>query len=424
MKLPKLTSKAHGSVLDDLIAQPRSRRRHRSVPLLAERERYLNYLLRRGTGRTYVRSTAAYMIRVVQLMSLKEIRLVTFAEIEDAAATWSKLGQSRRLKRVPPSAARSFIRVAAGWFAFLGNLESPPRRWFEDMIQIFVGKLSTENLLPKTIDGYSWQIGCFFRFLPDGYDVKRITLSDVDAFITAKIQLGWKLNFLGSICQRLRRFFRFAETQGWCEEGFHLGIRRIRRKNRQLEPKAPSWNEVLRLLKSFKGRTVLECRSKAMLMLCGIYGLRSVEVIRLELGDIDWRNATFVVRRAKGGGVQQYTLLYAVGEAILRYLEYDRPPGGSRRVFLSLRPPYRETSQSSLWQAIGPLLREIGSRTDYVGAHSLRHACATRLLQKGASIKHIADFLGHRHVRSADVYAKLDIRMLRRVAAFGISDLL
>jgi len=147
-------------------------------------------------------------------------------------------------------------------------------------------------------------------------------------------------------------------------------------------------------------------------------------VIRLELGDIDWRNATFVVRRAKGGGVQQYPLLYAVGEAILRYLEYDRPPGGSRRVFLSLRPPYRETSQSSLWQAIGPLLREIGSRTDYVGAHSLRHACATRLLQKGASIKHIADFLGHRHVRSADVYAKLDIRMLRRVAAFGISDLL
>jgi integrase/recombinase XerD len=364
------------------------------------------------------------MIQVVQLMALKKIRPVTLAEIEDAAAIWSKLGHSRRLKKVPTSAARSFTRVAKGWFAFLGNLESPAPSWFESTLQIFIGRLSTENLLPKTIDGYAWQIGCFFKFLPDGYDVERITPSDVDAFITAKIRLGWKLNFLSSICQRLRRFFRFAETQGWCEEGLHLSIRRIRRKTRQLESKAPNWNEVLRLIKSFKGRTALECRSKAMLMLCAIYGLRSVEVIRLELGDIDWRNATFVVRRAKGGGVQQYPLLYEVGEAILRYLEYDRPPGGSRRLFLSLRPPFRETSQSSLWQAIGPLMRDIGSRTDYVGAHSLRHACATRLLQKGASLKHIADFLGHRHVRSADVYAKLDIRRLRRVAAFGISDLL
>jgi site-specific recombinase XerD len=45
------------------------------------------------------------------------------------------------------------------------------------------------------------------------------------------------------------------------------------------------------------------------------------------------------------------------------------------------------------------------------------------LLQKGASLKQIADFLGHRSVRSVDVYARLDIRSLRKVAAYVISDL-
>jgi integrase len=160
-----------------------------------------------------------------------------------------------------------------------------------------------------------------------------------------------------------------------------------------------------------------------MVMLCALYGLRSIEVFRLELGDIDWRNATFVVRRAKRGGIQHFPLLHEVGEAILDYLKNGRPKRPSRLLFLSMRHPYGKVSPTSLWRAVGPRLRDMGSRVDYVGAHCLRHACATRLLRKGASLQQIADFLGHRNVRSVDTYARLDMRSLRKVAAFSISEL-
>jgi site-specific recombinase XerD len=57
------------------------------------------------------------------------------------------------------------------------------------------------------------------------------------------------------------------------------------------------------------------------------------------------------------------------------------------------------------------------------GPHALRHACATHLLREGASLKEIADFLGHRDSKSVGLYAKYDTRLLRQVAAFGLSGL-
>ena len=56
--------------------------------------------------------------------------------------------------------------------------------------------------------------------------------------------------------------------------------------------------------------------------------------------------------------------------------------------------------------------------------HSLRHACATHLLQEGLSLKEIGDLLGHRSAMSTGIYAKVDITMLRRVADFDLGGLL
>ncbi|MBW8869939.1 MAG: tyrosine-type recombinase/integrase, partial [Acidobacteriales bacterium] len=68
-------------------------------------------------------------------------------------------------------------------------------------------------------------------------------------------------------------------------------------------------------------------------------------------------------------------------------------------------------------------LRALGLELDHLGPHALRHACATRLLQKGSSLKEIADFLGHRDTKSVGIYAKCDISALRKVAAFGLAGL-
>ena len=57
------------------------------------------------------------------------------------------------------------------------------------------------------------------------------------------------------------------------------------------------------------------------------------------------------------------------------------------------------------------------------GAHSLRHACATRLINQGVPLKTIADQLGHRDLETTRIYAKVDLTRLREVANFNLGGL-
>jgi integrase/recombinase XerD len=131
----------------------------------------------------------------------------------------------------------------------------------------------------------------------------------------------------------------------------------------------------------------------------------------------------FTVRRAKRGGVQQYPIQYEVGEAILNYLQKARPRVDDRHVFLGERRPWGPLLQTSVWRTVSRRLRRLGIELRHMGPHALRHACATRLLQKGSSLKEIADFMGHRNAKSVSIYAKCDIATLRKVAAFRLGGL-
>jgi integrase/recombinase XerD len=175
------------------------------------------------------------------------------------------------------------------------------------------------------------------------------------------------------------------------------------------------------LIESTNGSSPSDIRAKAVLLLFAIYGLRSSEVSGLQLSDFDWRNEIFSVKRAKRGGVQQYPIQYEVGEAIIQYLQKGRKRCASRHVFVSKNPPYGPIRPGPMWQIVGLRMRKLGIQLEHVGPHSLRHGCATRLLQKGASLQEIADFLGHRDIKSIGIYARYDIRSLRKVAAFSLA---
>jgi site-specific recombinase XerC len=67
-------------------------------------------------------------------------------------------------------------------------------------------------------------------------------------------------------------------------------------------------------------------------------------------------------------------------------------------------------------------IRALGPATHY-GPHSLRHACASHLLDEGFSIKEIGDHLGHRSPRSTQIYAKVQRKKLAQVADGQLSTL-
>jgi len=174
-------------------------------------------------------------------------------------------------------------------------------------------------------------------------------------------------------------------------------------------PKGPSWEEVQRLLAGTEGDHPKSIRDRAIIMLFAVYGLRVGDVRALRLEDLDWDKELISIRRPKSRRRQTHPFAYTVGEAILRYLKEVRPRTPHREVFLTLRAPIHPIGSGALYDVVGDRLATMSLPLKHHGPHALRHACASRLLAEGLSMKEISDHLGHRKLDTTRVYAKVDL---------------
>jgi site-specific recombinase XerD len=103
-----------------------------------------------------------------------------------------------------------------------------------------------------------------------------------------------------------------------------------------------------------------------------------------------------------------------LARAIASYLRHGRPPSGHREVFLRHRTPLgRPLRPVAVRWAMRRRYERVGIRA--TGTHILRRTFATRLHQRGASLKLVADFLGHQDLGTASVYARVNLKELRRL---------
>jgi len=159
-------------------------------------------------------------------------------------------------------------------------------------------------------------------------------------------------------------------------------------------------------------------RDYAMLLLMARLGLRAVEVIAIQLGDIDWRSGELTVR-GKGKLHDRLPITMEVGDALSRYLREERGLATCRTMFVTHRAPHRPFKDGQIVNAIlKEALKATGQKpvTPYVGSHLLRHSLATQLVNTGASLDEVGDVLRHRARSSTMIYARLDIDGLRSVA--------
>jgi len=77
-----------------------------------------------------------------------------------------------------------------------------------------------------------------------------------------------------------------------------------------------------------------------------------------------------------------------------------------------------------MWAVGSRQLRKRAPSLRHHVPHSLRHACATRLINQGLSLKEIGDHLGQRDIEATRIYAKVDLVRLREVADFDLGELL
>jgi site-specific recombinase XerD len=178
-------------------------------------------------------------------------------------------------------------------------------------------------------------------------------------------------------------------------------------------PPTLSAADVAVLLDSCDRSTPVGTRDFAIMSLLARLGLRSIEVARLELDDVDWRRGEVVIR-GKARRRDRLPLPVKVGEALAAYLADARPATRCRQLFVTCRAPRRSIRADLVGDVVERACHRAGLPT--VGAHRLRHALASELLAQGATLSDISQVLRHRDLATTAIYAKVDLASLRAVA--------
>ena len=163
--------------------------------------------------------------------------------------------------------------------------------------------------------------------------------SDVNAFLLrecARVSAG---SAKGRVAE-LRSVLRFLYLQGTTALRLGTAVPPVGGwRLATLPPPAMSATEVQRLLDICDRATPVGVRDFAMMMLVARLGLRSIEVARLELRDVDWRAGELVVR-GKARRHDRMPLPTEVGEALVAYLSSGpRNPADAVHLFLTCRAP-------------------------------------------------------------------------------------
>jgi site-specific recombinase XerD len=244
------------------------------------------------------------------------------------------------------------------------------------------------------------------------HSVENLTGTDIVAFL---LQESDRLS-VGSVKGRvaeLRSLLKFLYLQGLTPRPLATVVPPVAGWRDTGVPKAIPAADVQLLLGGCDRSHPIGVRDFAMLMLVARLGLRSAEVARLELGDIDWR-AGQIILRGKASRQEGMPLPVDVGEALTAYLTQARPSTRIRQVFLAAKAPMRPIAPGLVSDVTHRACDRAG--LPRIGAHRLRHSLATEMLRRGATIVEVSQVLRHRDLATTAIYAKVDYAALRAVA--------
>lgn len=214
----------------------------------------------------------------------------------------------------------------------------------------------------------------------------------------------------------LRSFLNYARYRGDVTLDLAAAVPVVPNWSMTSIPRAIASDQTRELLASIDRRTAIGRRDYAVLLLLARLGLRSGEVAFLNLDDIDW-NAGRLSVCGKSGQRSDLPLSPEVGKAIAAYLKRGRPQSTSRRVFLRAKAP-NDGFQSAcgVGSIVQHSLERAGIHAPTKGAHQFRHGLACEMMRRGASLGEIGQLLGHHHPQTTMIYAKVDLKALRKLA--------
>ncbi|NTI78947.1 tyrosine-type recombinase/integrase [Rhizobium rhizogenes] len=244
---------------------------------------------------------------------------------------------------------------------------------------------------------------------------------DYDAALIRNVVREWRERTgpanLRTITSALRSYLRYLAGASLCRPNLDHAIPPVLQWRLSSLPRYLAATEVESVIASCDQLSRGQLRDRAILLLLARLGLRAGDVAGLRLDDIEWTSGML---RLSGKARRQVRLPLPqdVGDALLAYIEQERPRVPQEAVFLTMIAPFRSFSQSSHVSTIVALaLKRAGiSDPPSSGACLLRHSAATSMLRAGATLEAVGTVLRHRSIDMTAHYAKVDVAMLEQVA--------
>jgi len=394
--------------------QPERLRRFHAGPLGPHIESFATVLSRQGY-RPAVGWRKIYL--VAELSRWLERRHVTLKDLEERHIAFLQA----RWRRVSKRCGEATLMALLQHLRESQVIRAPAPRPLNDLglVEQEYGRFLTQErgLMQSTVDLYLRMVRPFVaHYLQQGkLRLNKLVAKDVINFVLHNTPRRgqWSTK---SIITGLRSFLGFSFQTGRTKTNLVAAVPGVPVSNLSDLPRFLQPDQVEKVLRCCDRRTKVGKRDYTILLLLARLGLRSGEVTKLTLDDIGWTAGEFLIR-GKGARLDKLPLLQDVGEALADYLQNVRPHCSSRHVFIRSRAPHVGLlGASTMGGIVVRALDRAQIHSHHRGAHMFRHSLATRMLRHGASLAQIGQVLRHQNVQTTEVYAKVDLIALRRLA--------
>lgn len=178
----------------------------------------------------------------------------------------------------------------------------------------------------------------------------------------------------------------------------------------QLVPEVLMQEEVEEILSAVDTSTSIGKRDRAILELMYSSGLRVSETCQLSLYDIDDK---FVRVMGKGNKERLVPIGKAALNAIDNYLLHTRDHQKSKdNHSLFLTKKGKTIDRVLVWKMVKHYVKKAGIERK-ISPHTFRHSFATHLLDNGADLRVIQEFLGHSNIKTTDRYTHISQKKIK-----------
>lgn len=211
----------------------------------------------------------------------------------------------------------------------------------------------------------------------------------------------------------LKQFYKFLLRENRIESN-PSDLLTVVVRGRKL-PKTLTENEMIRLIESASGNLDSNIRDRALLEIWYATGCRITELVSLKVSSFDW-DSRVVWIVGKGGRERCVPLSHEAVKHGKQYqgvrLDWVRRRGlKDKGVFFVTRLGTGFTRQG-VWKILKKYAQRAGIHRR-VWPHMIRHTFATHILQGGADLRAVQEFLGHRTIATTEIYTHLDIENLK-----------